>query len=158
MTARRVLVVEPMTSALEVLDAAASLGWRTAAATWDSGDRRMPEDARADVNTLIQVDPNDEQALFERGRAEHRVEPFDAFAGVHNFTAPHLRAITAITGNEELASLEWVREVAMNAHPGDATAAFGDFRCRLGHALFVADTLEQAEARRLEVAAAVHIV
>lgn len=88
----RVLMIEPMTSAVTVLQAAAGLGWSTAAATWDAGDRRMPDHVRAGVDTLIVIDPNDEQALWTAVLAEHRIAPFTAvLPGIEFYVATAAR-------------------------------------------------------------------
>lgn len=92
MTAERLLVVEPMTSAVTVLGVAAELGWSTAAAAWDAGDRRMPDPVRDAVDTIIRVDPNDEDALQAAVLAEHRADPFTAvLPGIEFYVATAAR-------------------------------------------------------------------
>lgn len=57
--AGRVFVIEPMASAVTVLEVATALGRSTAAATWDEGERPMPDLVRTGLDPIIQVDPND---------------------------------------------------------------------------------------------------
>ncbi|MEV4557906.1 ATP-grasp domain-containing protein [Kitasatospora sp. NPDC049285] len=81
-----------------------------------------------------------------------------AYAGVHLFTAPGTEVITTVHGMEQVHAAPYVREAVLRAGPGDPVEPFGDFRCRLGYALFTADTHAEALAHRAAIAAMVSIV
>lgn len=82
--------------------------------------------------------------------------PQAKFAGIHMFTAPGLSAVGEVRGLERVRSADYVREAEVYLRPGDQIPEFGDFRSRIGHALFVADSYEQAVARKAEIEAMVH--
>jgi hypothetical protein len=84
--------------------------------------------------------------------------PRSKYAGIRFFTAQHLSTLGGVTGLEELAAHEDVLEVEMYLKPGDTVPPFGDFRSRIGHALFAADTYEEALARSSMVEAMVRFV
>ena len=81
--------------------------------------------------------------------------PVARYAGIHNFTARRVARISAITGLDLVRSAEFVRDVQVFIQPGDDVPAYGDFRCRLGYVMFVADTYEQALERRSAMASMV---
>ncbi|MCC9306048.1 ATP-grasp domain-containing protein [Kitasatospora sp. RB6PN24] len=81
--------------------------------------------------------------------------PVAKYAGVHHFTAPGTGVISSVYGMEQVRGAGFVREAVLRARPGDLIEPFGDFRCRLGFAMFTADTHAEAVARRQALAAMV---
>lgn len=77
-TAKRILIIEPMTSAVSLISAARQLGMGTAVTSYDRGDRRLPSDIRAQVDSLVRVDPNDEAALISAAIRLHNDAPVSA--------------------------------------------------------------------------------
>ncbi|MDH6578575.1 ATP-grasp domain-containing protein [Kitasatospora sp. MAP5-34] len=78
--------------------------------------------------------------------------PSAKYAGVHNFTAPGTEVIQAVHGLERVRAAGFVREAVLRARPGDRVPPFGDFRCRLGFAMFTADTHAEALAHQAALA------
>ncbi len=83
--------------------------------------------------------------------AHLRVSPesLDAFAppaaplaAITFFTAPGRGVFEGAAGLDEVRALPGVREVQLDAQPGDPVYDLVDFRCRLGHALMTADSRE----------------
>ncbi|MET9789310.1 ATP-grasp domain-containing protein [Streptomyces canus] len=72
----RILIVEPSSSGLALLPQAQKLGFEVVVASADTGDRRLPDSARAHVDQLVVVDTNDERALAETVTALHAEQPF----------------------------------------------------------------------------------
>ncbi|MFE3877216.1 ATP-grasp domain-containing protein [Kitasatospora sp. NPDC059146] len=85
-------------------------------------------------------------------------EPVAAVAGIHFFTAPGETRFDRATGLDTAAALPGVREVRLDLAPGDPIHPhLDDFRCRLGQAVFTADSPAAATALRGAVDAAVRI-
>ncbi|MFJ1753116.1 ATP-grasp domain-containing protein [Kitasatospora sp. NPDC088134] len=85
-------------------------------------------------------------------------EPVAAVAGIHFFTAPGQTRFERATGLDVAAALPGVREVRLDLAPGDPIHPhLDDFRCRLGQAVFTADSPAAATALRAAVDAAVRI-
>ncbi|MCQ4083503.1 hypothetical protein NGB36_23630 [Streptomyces sp. RB6PN25] len=101
---KRVLIVEPTTSAFDLMYAAHDLGLETVVAFYNREERVLPD-----------------------------------------------RVLTAVDVLERLREADFVQEVSMTAGPGDTLQPYGDFRCRLGCALFVADAYPEALERRARI-------
>jgi biotin carboxylase len=78
--------------------------------------------------------------------------PVAAYAAIQFFTAPGETEFVAASGLDELSRLVGVREVRLDAVPGDPLYPLEDFRCRIGHALLTASSrAEMDRLRRLAV-------
>lgn len=69
------------------------------------------------------------------------------YAGIRFFTAPGLSCYRSVRRDEGELGQPWVIDVTVPGDGGGQLPPAGDFRCRLGHALFVADSYGQAEQR-----------
>jgi biotin carboxylase len=78
-------------------------------------------------------------------------------AGIYNFTAPQLNKVTRISGLDRLSEQSFIRDIEMYVGPGDEVPPYGDFRCRLGHVTFAADSYMEALAHVRAVEGTVHI-
>ncbi|MFJ1705427.1 ATP-grasp domain-containing protein [Kitasatospora sp. NPDC088346] len=83
--------------------------------------------------------------------------PTAAVAGIHFFTAPAEHTFERAAGLDEALALPGVRNVQIDAVPGDPVHPLVDFRCRLGHAVFTADSHRDAAATRGALGATVRI-
>ncbi|MFF5494842.1 ATP-grasp domain-containing protein [Streptomyces aquilus] len=75
MSAIRILVVEPMSSANGLILAAHQRGFEVVVASHHQGDRTIPETLRAYIDELLVVDTNDEAALTEVVTEAHGRRP-----------------------------------------------------------------------------------
>lgn len=80
--------------------------------------------------------------------ARRTAAPRAKYAGNHLFTAPELPILTEVHGLDRVEAAEFVREVELYLRPGEPIDPNNDFRSRIGHALFVADTYADAINRR----------
>jgi biotin carboxylase len=73
-------------------------------------------------------------------------------AGIYNITAWQLDRVTRISGLDRLKEQSFIRDIEMYLGPGDEVPPYGDFRCRLGHVTFAADSYAEAlaHARAIE--------
>ncbi|HEY2795345.1 MAG TPA: hypothetical protein VGJ28_23495, partial [Micromonosporaceae bacterium] len=65
MSTPRVLLIEPLSSAVHLIPIADRLGIPTVVVSYDRGDRRLPDGFRSLVDEIAVIDPNDEVALIE---------------------------------------------------------------------------------------------
>lgn len=84
----RVLVVEPNSSGGTLVKAAKHAGMQAVVASYDDGDRRMPEDLRGLVDELLVVDTNDPVALRDVVRDVHRRAPLAGILPGFEFYVP----------------------------------------------------------------------
>ncbi|WP_051967284.1 ATP-grasp domain-containing protein [Kitasatospora mediocidica] len=76
--------------------------------------------------------------------------PRAKFAGIHFLTAPGLDRYRAVHGLDTLRGRPDVLAAELYLRPGETIPPATDFRCRLGHVLFTADSYADAlEVRRL---------
>ncbi|MCK9932732.1 ATP-grasp domain-containing protein [Frankia sp. Mgl5] len=68
-------------------------------------------------------------------------------AGIRFFTAPGLASYSSVRGLDAVGREPGVWDVEVAVAPGESIAPAEDFRCRLGHVLFVADSAAEAEQR-----------
>jgi biotin carboxylase len=89
-TSRRgaVLVVEPASSGTTLLAEAADLGLDVIVASHDHGDRRLADEHRIHVDTMIRVDTNDDDALTSAVLAFAGSRPLDAVVPGFEFYVP----------------------------------------------------------------------
>jgi biotin carboxylase len=74
--------------------------------------------------------------------------PRAKFAGVRFFTAPPgQRGYSRAQGLDQARSMAGVTELALDIGPGEPIPPAEDFRCRLGHAIFTADSYSEAIER-----------
>ena len=78
--------------------------------------------------------------------------PAAKYAGIHFLTAPGLDVVHAVTGLEQMAASADVHAAEMYLAQGDLVPPAEDFRSRVGHVIFTADS--HAEAMRLRDAIA----
>ncbi|WP_051942871.1 ATP-grasp domain-containing protein [Streptacidiphilus rugosus] len=83
------------------------------------------------------------------------VAPAVKCAAIHFFTAPELTTLTRVEGWDSLLRSEGVLEAELYLAPGDAVPPLEDFRGRLGHVVFTADSVAEAQQRRAVLAGAV---
>jgi biotin carboxylase len=71
--------------------------------------------------------------------------PQAKFAGIRFLTAPAgQRTYRCVAGLDRVLSMDGVLEASVDVPPGEVIPPPEDFRCRLGHALFVADSYREA--------------
>src|SRR5262245_59346436 len=91
-SAKRVLIIEPLFSGVDLVRVTRELGMVPIVATFDEGDRRLPDDMRHYVDCFLRVDPNDEQALAACVAQFHAVTPLSGVvAGVESYVATTAR-------------------------------------------------------------------
>jgi biotin carboxylase len=73
-----ILVVEPTSSGYTLITAARQLGMRPLVASRDEGDRRVPDEFRDLIDTVLEVETNDEDALTSAIADLHSREPLSA--------------------------------------------------------------------------------
>ncbi|MFJ8042655.1 ATP-grasp domain-containing protein [Kitasatospora sp. NPDC096147] len=96
--AGRVLIVEPSSSGLALLDKARALGFEVVVATADRDDRRLPETARASADQLLVVDTNDEAALLAAVADLHAERPFTGLVPGFEFYVDTTARLAAALG------------------------------------------------------------
>lgn len=93
----RVLFLEPMTSVAELVGVARRAGLETVVASHDHAERRLPDEVRAHIDTLLVVDLNDEEALLRAVLDEHRRAPIGAvLPGIEFYVATASRIAAAL--------------------------------------------------------------
>ncbi|MEY9842960.1 ATP-grasp domain-containing protein [Streptacidiphilus sp. MAP5-3] len=73
-------------------------------------------------------------------------------AAIHFFTAPDLTTLSAVRGVAELREAPDVQEVELYLEPGDPIEPAEDFRSRIGHVIYHADSYADALERRHGIA------
>lgn len=73
-------------------------------------------------------------------------KPVTAVSAVKFFTAGQEAVFRGIAGVDEALALSGVREIVIDAQPGDALYGLVDFRCRLGHALLALGSRDELAA------------
>lgn len=73
-----IMVVEPTSSGYTLLSAARQLGMRTVVASYNREDRAIPQEFRGLIDTLVEVDTNDEEALIRAVAELHARQPLSA--------------------------------------------------------------------------------
>ncbi|MFC9325561.1 ATP-grasp domain-containing protein [Kitasatospora sp. NPDC057015] len=94
----RVLVVEPMSSGAALLAAAHDLGLETVVLSHDRDDRRLPDELRKDIDTLVVLDTNDEAALVEAAVEVAREQPLSGVLPGFEFYVPAAARVAARLG------------------------------------------------------------
>jgi biotin carboxylase len=93
-----VLVVEPTSSGYALITAARQLGMRTVVASRDDGDRTIPAEFRGVIDTVLEVETNDEDALTAAVTELHARQPLSAVLPGFEFYVDSAARIAARLG------------------------------------------------------------
>lgn len=83
--------------------------------------------------------------------------PRAKFAGIAMFIAPEVEEVARITGFERVANAPSVLAAELYVEPGDPVPPLEDFRARLGHVIYRADSFAEAVSQFREFTASVRI-
>ncbi len=74
--------------------------------------------------------------------------PAAKYAGIHFFTAPELTVLSSVEGWDAVLAADGVVEAELYLAPGDEVPPMQDFRGRIGHVLYRAESYADAVTRR----------
>lgn len=95
---QRVLVIEPTSSGAELLRAAREQGMEVIVASYDKDDRQLSEKLRGQVDLLLTVDANDEDALTQAVLPTHEYRPLCAVIPGFEFYVPAAARLARMFG------------------------------------------------------------
>ncbi|MEV8309646.1 ATP-grasp domain-containing protein [Streptomyces flavidovirens] len=124
LSTRRVLVIEAISAGAAVTRTAHALGIPVVLFSHDAGDRKVPDDLRELVDTLIVVDTNDRAALERAAKELHARTPVSAVLPGCDVYVPAAARVAAALGLPGLAA-DTVDEVRDKALMRARTAAAG---------------------------------
>jgi biotin carboxylase len=97
-TAKRILIVEPASSGLNLIVEAKELGLEVIIASFDSNDRFIPKEYRSFVSYFVIVDTNDEIALSNKIYELNKQLPLDAVLPGFEYYVPIVARINSHLG------------------------------------------------------------
>lgn len=98
LVARRIVVVEPVSSGNSLVSEARSLGWDVVVASHDEDDRRLAHDTRRTASEVLRVETNDEAALADAVGAAVRQARVDGIVAGCEFYVPTVARLAAQLG------------------------------------------------------------